>query len=368
MIYGANIGRTTVGLLFFLISWPLAAQEEGIVQDPATDDYVITYQGFDYDTGARLWRRVVFVPATKIEPMIKSTFKATDQGMLLYRYKVRNGKTSKQALRGFFTIASHANERSHKSPSGWHGGVNPNYGKTGVIISWFYRRQQAGDGLKPGANQEGFYVESQDLPGIGTLYLRGSTPTLSFPDEGPGQELADKLDELRDLTRNSIPRPAAVPLIPVPSPFDAATVLTSLQKHVKEDLIGMALIDPVLVSQLDPLFGAALDAAQRGNAEGTRKAIKDIRHLLKREHENVDKEDNHDEDDDQDDKKKDKHNKKRLIDKLAAKVLDFDLKYVEKRVKGMLDDSPQPAPTLAPVSPPGVTPGPLPPRKAPGVF
>ncbi len=178
------------------------------------------------------------------------------------------------------------------------------------------------------------------------------------------------MDEIEK--QNYIGRFAAVPLIPVPSPFDAATVLTSLQKHVKEDLVGMALIDPVLASKLDPLFVAAIDAAQRGNAEGARKAIKDIRHLLKREHEDIDKDE--DRDDDQDDRK---HKNKRLIDKLAAKVLDFDLKYVEKRVKGMLDQPPPPVPppgptppdvTPGPIPPPDATPAPIPPRKTPGAF
>ena len=51
--------------------------------------------------------------------------------------------------------------------------------------------------------------------------------------------------------------------------------------------------------------------------------------MLKREYADVDQDD---EDWDKDDDKGKEKDKSRLIDKLAAKVLDFDLKYIQKRL------------------------------------
>jgi len=79
------------------------------------------------------------------------------------------------------------------------------------------------------------------------------------------------------------------------------------------------------------LFLAAIDAARRNNITGLRNNLKDIRHALKKEHEDADKDEENDGDDD-------KKAKSGTIDKLAAKVLDFDVKYVLKRIG---DDEPE---------------------------
>lgn len=326
------------------------AQEEGVFLDPQTGDYRVRFKSYSEQI-----EEGIFYPHTKIDPVVKSKLKIIDDGSIVYRYKVRNGKTSKQNLITVTIDASNVhttdpnaavpNSPTQIIPSGWDGTIVPNIGKSGYIVGWSAlfpsktkkRHEVTSRGLPPSSDMVEFGFRSDDLPGVGIVRLRGEASFITMlPDEGPDPDSPVGIAYHKLRQSDFVPRPAAVPRIPVPAPFDAATVLTSLQKHVKDDLVGMALIDPILVSKLDPLFAAAIDAAQRGNAEGTRRAIKDIRHLLKREHEDVDKEDDKDEDDDQDDKKKDKENK-RLIDKLAARVLDFDLKYVEKRAKGSLD-------------------------------
>ncbi len=151
-----------------------------------------------------------------------------------------------------------------------------------------------------------------------------------LPDEGPDPNSSVGV-AYHELRRNDfVPRPVAVPLIPVSNPFDAATVLTSMQKHVNQDLVGMKLIDPTFASQLDRLFQTAIAAAKGGNIVALKSNLKDLRQLLKREHADVDKDD---EDGDKDDDGKNKEkDKSQLIDKLAARVLDFDLKYIQKRL------------------------------------
>jgi len=280
---------------------------------------------------------VVFVPATKIDPAVKSKFKFTGEQNIRYEYKVKNGSNSRQPLIGLDLIVSRAAKTSQVAPKGWYATTGPNFVDTRTRVGWGYEELKEDDsaGLQPGRNQSGFSVESPDLPGVDVVRLNGASPGLAVPDEGPdpNSEVGKKLNELG---RNDfVPRPAAVPLIPVPNPFDPAAMLTSMQKHVNQNLVAMKLVDPAFASQLDRLFQAAIAAAKGGNTVALKSNLKDLRHILKREHADVDAEDDDKDDGENDDQQKAKI---RLIDKLAAKVLDFDFKYVEKRLSGKRED------------------------------
>ncbi|HEY4696554.1 MAG TPA: hypothetical protein VIH29_00915 [Gallionella sp.] len=61
-----------------------------------------------------------------------------------------------------------------------------------------------------------------------------------------------------------------------------------------------------------------------------------MRELIKKEHADADREDDNDERGEKGDH--DDKNKRALIDKLAARIFDFDLKYVTKRMGGDKDD------------------------------
>jgi len=87
----------------------------------------------------------------------------------------------------------------------------------------------------------------------------------------------------------------------------------------------MQLIDPALLGLIDRGLTQAIAAAQIGNTSSLLHEIKNLRQFLKQEHADVDKDDGDDDD-------KEKRPKPR-IDKLAVKVLDFNLKYIEKRTK-----------------------------------
>ena len=162
------------------------------------------------------------------------------------------------------------------------------------------------------------------------MSLTGSAPISEFRDDGPDHTTAVGIAYHKLRQNDFVSRFVAVPRIAVPTPFDAAVVLAGIQQHIKTDMLSMQLVDAAFVAQLDPWFASAIDAAKRNNTAGLRHAIKELRQLLKQEHADVDK------DDDQDDDDKEKKVKSR-IDKLAARVLDFDLKCVEKRVKGDKD-------------------------------
>ena len=325
--------RQGLSFLVLAVALPVFAQQENIVLDPSTGDYVITYQGLDAE-GNPKWHTVVYIPATKIEPEVKSKLRSDGKLAFAYAYKLRNNRQSKQEIDGFDLRATHADAATETTPKGWWAIVTPDFDKSGqesgFIVGWSF---EGSGGLAPGKIQQGFGINSFHLPGVGVAKLRGYVSALAngFPDEGPGDDNPIYVEYRKVMRNDFVPRFVAVPRISVPEPFDAAVVLSGLQKHTKDDLVSMQLIEPAFVAQLDPWFASAIDAARRNNTEGLRHAIKELRRLLKQEHGDVDKDDDGDQDDNKEKKVKSR------IDKLAAKVLDFDFKYVEQRVKGDKD-------------------------------
>jgi len=310
-----------------------AVAEEGVFLDPVTGDYTIRYRGYGDALG-----EATFYPHTKIDPAVKSKIGQADDGSIVYRYKVKNGEKSKQNLISLRVTSRQAIANSQNTPPGWNAGINPIssahpiYGDVGNFVSWGFlnilasREGITSKGLAPGTSQE-FEFRSLLVPGVGIMSLRGSAPVTEFRDDGPSHTSAVGIALSRLEQNDFVPRFVAAPRIVVPSPFDTAVVLASIQQHIKTDMLSMQLVDAAFVIQLDPWFASAIDAAKRNNTEGLRHAIKEMRQLLKQEHADVD--------DDGDWEADDKEKKpKPRIDKLAARVLDFDLKYVEKRVKG----------------------------------
>lgn len=311
--------------------------EEGVFLDPATGDYTIRYRGYGNALG-----EATFYPRTKIDPVVKSKIKQANDDSIVYRYKVKNGEKSKQSLVTLRVTSHQAIANSQNTPPGWHAGINPIpsdhpvYGGLGNSVSWIFlnklasREDITSEGLAPGASQE-FEFRSNQIPGVGIMSLTGSAPVTEFLDDGPDHTTAVGIAYHKLRQNDFVPRVVAVPRIAVPTPFDTAAVLAGIQQHIKTDMLSTQLVDVAFVSQLDPWFASAIDAAKRNNIQGLRHAIKELRRFLKQEYGDMDKEAT-DSDEAEDDKAK------RRITKLAARVLDFDLKYVEKRVSGKTED------------------------------
>lgn len=312
-----------------LVMGPMLAQAqpqvEDFVYDPKTDTYIFTYWG--HETGTPVFERGILVPHTRIVPTVQSKIKDTAGGMLRYDYRLKNGKDSKQNLNSIDFLASHADRLNTSTPAGWNGGAVPNVSTTEFIISWF-RMGSYDAGITPGNSQDGFAYNSADLPGISEARLVGAavpiksdTPGSSLPP--PDSEATRKMEAFK--AKDYVPRLVAAPKIGNPVPFSPAVVLANLQKHVKADMASMQLIDPALLALIDRGLTQAIAAAQGGNTPSLLHEIKSLRQLLKQEHTDVDQDNDGDDDD------KEKKPKPRIA-KLAAKVLDFDLKYVEKRI------------------------------------
>ena len=325
---------------------------ESIMLDPVSGNYNITYWNESMEPPGL--EATVFVPATKIVPTIQSRFSSDAAGKITYRYTVSSATQSKQTLidilldpvssiigtrddskMGLGAAAMavfKANEAAITTPSGWIGTVS--FGgqghEDGSIRTGWLASVEHSTGLKPGGTVRGFGFSSYALPGIIVAELSGDSPVHGWSGEGPGPDSAinQQLTEIE--THDFVPRSAAVPTIAVPSPFSAATLLDRIQAQT-HTWIGMQLLDASFSSQLDRYLVAAANAYRYNQPKAGKEHIETLRRMLKKEHEDLDR------DDEQADEKphgdeKHKQAKRLAIDRLAARVLDFDLKYVLKRM------------------------------------
>jgi hypothetical protein len=275
---------------------------------------------------------VILEPATKIDPTLKSKFKLSDSvNTVVYEYKLRNGPKAKQDIRMLLTLVSNISGNP-TGPLDWDGRIVPTFTDSNLFLSWTYEDKDAKvlplRGLAPGKTADGFKVESNDLPGVVMIKVKGNARHTTWLGNVPSidTEVGQKVVLLGSM--DHIPELAAAPVISVPTPFDAAVVLTAIQKHLAQELVRRKLVDASLAGQLDQLFQAAIVAAKGGNTAALKSNLKALRQLLKEKHGEIDKED----DDKDDDKDIDKNYVKARDKKLAAKVLDFDLKYIQRRL------------------------------------
>ncbi len=135
-------------------------------------------------------------------------------------------------------------------------------------------------------------------------------------------------DQLAKLAQNDfVPRKAAVPAIAVPTPFDAAVLLDRIRTEI-QTWPGKQLIDATYAAQLDRNLVAAATAYRNNQLKAAKEQIEALRKLLAKEHYYLD----HDEEDN-DDSAEHKAATRLTIDRLAARVLDFDLRYVLMRTE-----------------------------------
>jgi hypothetical protein len=335
---------------------------ESVVLDPNTGDYLITYYGAGApgDKQHKILRKVIFVPATKIDPMVASAFRLQRGGEVVYSYRVTNGLKSRQPLISMLfdpvtdivsslplpkrqkdidlntiTQVDAAGVTAITTPENWIG-RNTTSRMGGLRIGWSYGDLSgAADGLAPGKTQAGFGFSSKDIPGIGMAQMQGDTPIEGgYPDDGPSLK-SEVIKQLEPIEKNDfVTRPAAVPMVAVPEPFDAAVLLDRIQTQM-HTWIGMQLLDVSFSTQFDRNFQSATSAYRLNQPKVGKKQIQTMRELIKKEYEDLGRDEEHESDKSQE---KNDDKKSAMIDRLAARVLDFDLKYVTKRMDGDKDD------------------------------
>lgn len=317
-------------IAFILMGSTTAFAQEGVLFDEGSGNYIVTYKSYYSDK----LKRVVFEPSTKISPSLRSAFVWLRQGNTIsYSYALKNGKTAKQPIGLLTTDVSNVNAGGQIAPTGWESTVVPALEGSGLLLSWSPRLGGVDklQGLAPGAAKTGFILKSNDLPGVATVKARGITDHVTeWLGHFPVGAVGERMEEIIQV--DFVPVRAAIPRIPVPIPFDAGAVLANIRTHINTDMVSMQLIDPVFANELNRLFTAAIEAAKHNNERGVKEHLKDIRKQLKKAHKDVDNEPKDDGDSNWESMDPKQKPKPATIDRLAARVLDFDVKYVLGRL------------------------------------
>ena len=336
---------------------------ESIVRDPVTGDYTAIMWGEDDDGNGGL-ERATFKTATKIEPSVRTRLKLHQDWGISYQYQVSNGKAAQQSiilldlyglplntqllntqkvigsdntvLIEFYNFGMQAPPNTCWYGSGANNGQTVNLGW--MCSTWDYATngKNTSLGIAPGASLGGFGLASLDLPGIFMAKLVGNTKYHNFSHNGYlNREKSSMGKEMAKIVNNdNIPHNIAAPLISVTNPFDAAIVLDRIRTHVAT-WPGRQLADSAFATQLDGHIQSAADAYRNNQPEAARDHIEILFDMIRREHKGLD----HEEDEESEDKRGEKDGDRKastqraLIDRLAARVLDFDLKYVLKRTR-----------------------------------
>lgn len=346
------------GVALLAIANAHAYPGESIVRDPATGNYIITYRSGDPDE-TRLMQ-TEFVPSTKIEPSIRSAFKVRErEAGVTYRYRVSNGASAKQPIVGVWienvlgpvlreipfpyrATSEVAFKEYHlaiaaatPAPVGWNGGIVRDARLNRIVWSQNADIALSGGGVLPGQTIAGFNFTSMDLPGVGVADLVGMGAMFSYPDEGPGEDSAvfEEIWRLRD--NDFVPRPAAIPTIAIPNPFDPTLLLDRIRAEI-QTWPGKQLLDATYAAKLDGYLSSAANAFRMNQPKVAQEQIETVRKMLAKEHHHID----HDDEDDEDTEEH-KRAIRLTIDRLAARVLDFDLRYVLKRTERVHEDHEQ---------------------------
>ena len=345
-----SIAKALLALIMFgACATVFADKGESIVFNPVTGNYLITYLSSTDDQ----FHQITFVPSTKIKPIFRSKLKLERDGVIHYGYSLISGRDSQQVIATFglnsvsstYTpllniplnapagttrTAMSSAEDSFDTPKPWKPVLAYSDDRFSFRVGWYYGSDTTG--LLPGAKAD-FGIRSRDLPGI----IRAEISSYAFDSEEiPGEETQDANDRgfgqqySALISNNFVPRPAAVPTIAVPNPFNAAILLGSIQTQMHA-WIGMQLLDATFSSQLDRYLTAAADAYRHNQPNAAKEHIQTLRRMLKKEHEDLGRDEEHESDKSQE---KNDDKKAAMIDRLAARVLDFDLKYVLKRMGG----------------------------------
>jgi hypothetical protein len=252
-----NIGETLIAVMLITTA-VLAQQEDTLVYDAPSGNYIIHYKGVqtyarDSVGNERLLRVddsvddheeviekdsifiAVFEPATKLNPSVRcTTFGDTVPGGLIFSYEVINGKQSKQRLFTFIIEFSRDLSVRSRSTNGWFN--RQDYEKGGGVLanrwSWF----PAGKGLAPllpGESFGDFALVSRALPGIGNAFLQGQTQRTPLPAHIKSEWLSARLFALRTFPANYLVIRTVVPMN-IPGLFSPTNFLDTLLSYVHQ--------------------------------------------------------------------------------------------------------------------------------------
>ncbi len=362
-----------IGLAFFALAMlsgsAFAGEGESIVFDPATGNYRITY----YDDEFKTFEQVTFIPSTKINPTLKSRIKLDHKGDIYYGYTLSSGRDSQQDIVHIIldpvsrvttsqpdvpldtppaqipvdvakiiqvTDDMMNTANYFDTPMPWKASMAYSRGRKSFRIAW---RTKVANGMHPGERAV-FGFKSRDLPGIILAEIEGFAPgSEEIPaEEAPsGEGFGEQYNDLIAM-QNFIPRPVAVPMLSVATPFDGISALKQLKGNIAKwpDMTmpnnprwpHLQLVDSTTATTINASLQTAIDQVGSGNNEAAIRTLKSIRSQLNQLLSNG----KHDSDSEMPrDKqaakgKKDNAEQAEANRHLVEDVLQFDLKYIAR--------------------------------------
>jgi len=289
--------------------------------------------------------------SSKSSPMIalmKSQFSLNDDGGVAYRYTIENDEKNDQdivsiVLNEVSQIIGSRDDRDFKitygmdstwaasilkensaalvSPPGWRGSITFGmYHKDNIRVGWNPLRDE-GDrslaGIKPGMHLANFGFDSSALPGIGSAQMEGesSTPIQIQYDYDSSISIIDQLMKIEEHA-HALDN-AAVPAILIQTPFDPSETLTQLQDHMRK-WVTASFLDRSFHATLSRSIQKAIKAYRNKDTQVAKEHLEATRKLIREEQPNIKK-----------GMSAIRYASRGLtIDILAARILDFNLKYV----------------------------------------
>ncbi len=292
--------------------------------------------------------------------LMQSRFSLDDKGRIAYRYAVTNDKKNEQdvALIIFDEVGQIIGSRDDRdfeithgmdsatteailkensaalfTPPDWEGSITFGmHHEDNIRIGWNpYRNETTGisiDGIKPGVSLAGFGFDSHALPGIGSVEMEGNSSISKMLKYDPDSDISI-IDQLLKLEENDHAQDnAAVPTIILQTPFDPVATLEQLKDHIKKWTTSR-LLDRAFHAKIRRSLQKAIKAYRNKDFKVAREHLQTTRQMVRQEQPDSDKANP------QSEKNEMRYATRGLIiDKLAARILDFDLKYVINHTGG----------------------------------
>jgi len=258
----------------------LDSEDGQIYRESSSGDYIIRYQGMEGELQEVRW-----VPATKTRPVVKSQLVKGPGEKFTYRYHVNNSRDAEQPVRMLILHIPEQSITKLQGPQGWRsthrmltvGNEKSEQAERAVTrITWSVTCSSSGC-IEPGRGQTGYEYQASALPGLQPVYVRGDTPTLAFPDHGPGGEVSDFLDAHRPTNVDSIARYAMAPVISLDE--DMNTILRALADHV-ETLLDHEVIEEKMAKHLSGELRKAAEAVETGDVSRATQLLGQLRGFL----------------------------------------------------------------------------------------
>jgi hypothetical protein len=335
--------------------------------DPQQGVWRLYYQDSETDQ----WVNKSYVTQTAIEPSIKTTVRWADDHFT-YDYRIKNGRHAKQTI-GFIRIwgiphiFQAANQpqvtgnitdspqlwsdqvearnvvkrafenKTIRTPKGWSGSIRIDQKVNQTSFVWVPGLKDTdSDGIKPGQSEAGFAVMRPELPGVARTLMQGRTAEPWGLDNLPSTPFwSQKVDEIQD--QDYLLVPVLAPVIAIPQPYNGAELARRIKAHV-QIWVKYGHATPAMVERLNRQFDALIPALEMGNKTAVRAAFIAMLTEVFRNHENM-KHEQSDEDDDAHDALALPHKLKKNItvaqpiDRIAARALVFDMKYLLTRAE-----------------------------------